>query len=352
MKNVHTIKPRLCASAPQFKCNSGDCRRQTTGDLVTLKLCSGYGQWHSPNNTYNPQPYITTSLAQIRAMIDNPPSMDKSQAQWVIFSKLASRVHEEQGKHGLFVAIWADIDDNMAIDFDAVSLRLRVLLNSAGFIAYTTRSATVENQKLRIIVPMTSAVTGPNFVLLQKILNDKLQKAGIRPDRTTERAGQVCFLPNKGEIWKYQVKDGALDPDLWSNELANEIESEKAAQRVRKKSLKKSREQASQRMASGNQSPIEAFNASHSLELMLESCGYTRYGKRWLSPNSESGVAGVTVNDAGNKWFSVHTSDSQIGKKTKIGTMGDAFDLFVFYLHRGDQDAALKGDNADAYFKR
>lgn len=315
---------------------------QVSPDLANLGLCSGFGQWHSPNNERDPQPYISTTMAQIRALIDNPPSVDKSKGQWTIFSTLASRVHSEQREHGQFVALWADIDDCTGFDFEAATLKLCALLHNAGFMAYTSRSATAENPKLRIIVPLTAYVAGSVFVRLQKILNDKLQKAGIAPDRATERAGQVCFLPNRGEFWDYHVKDGDLDPSLWSNELSAEIEREKAEKQAQTQRQEQARLKAAQRMKAGTQSPIDAYNETYPVELMLESCGYTRRGKRWLSPKSESGVPGVSINDDGGKWFSQHGSDSQIGKATETGTMGDSFDLFVFYRHGGNREAAIK----------
>ena len=309
-------------------------------DLASLSVCSGFGQWHSPNNERDPKPYTSTTLASVRAMLDTPQSMAKENAQWVILSTLPSRVHTEQREQGYFVALWADIDDNSAMNAEQVYNRLHALL--PGFIAYTSRSATKENQKLRIIVPLTEAVSGSAFVRLQKILNNQLDKVGITPDRVTERAGQVCYLPNKGEFWSWDEKQGALDPTLWADDLADLVREEKEAEQARKQAAEKARLKAARFMATGCKSPIDAFNREYPLDLMLQTFGYTQRGKKYISPNSESGVPGVSITADGLKWISAHGSDRAIGKQTDTGSMGDAFDLFTYYEHGGNRKEAIK----------
>jgi len=309
-------------------------------DLANLGFCSGFGQWHSPNNERDPKPYTHSTLASVRAMLDNIPSMAKENAQWCIFSTLPSRVHAEQREQGHFVALWADIDDNSAMNAEQVYDWLHALL--PGFIAYTSRSATQENQKLRIIIPLTEAVSGSAFVRLQKVLNNKLEKAGITPDRVTERVGQVCYLPNKGEFWSWDEKQGALDPTLWADELADLVREEKAAEQACKQAAEQARLKAAQFIATGCKSPIDAFNREYTLDLMLRTFGYTQRGKKYISPNSESGVPGVSISADGLKWISAHGSDRAIGKQTDTGSMGDAFDLFTYYQHDGNRKAAIK----------
>ena len=303
-------------------------------NLFDEKLCSGYGQFHSPNNCKNPQEYISITLCDISKMHENPISVDKEQDQWVIFSTLSSRVHAEQKEQGQFYALWEDIDEVSGLTFGEI-VNLFMGIFSANFMAYTSRSATKDNQKTRIIVPLASPVSGAEFVILQKILNDKLQAAGITPDRATELAGQICYLPNRGEFYdSYQIDFiGPFDPAKWHEDVEQIKADQKAAQEVLEAQQEESRIKAAQRMADGMCSPIEAFNASYDLPMMLESCGYVQRGKRWLSPNSLSGVPGVTITEDGRKWISTHESDSGIGRPTSNGTMGDSFDLYAFFQH-------------------
>lgn len=306
-------------------------------------LCSGYGQYHTanPNAKGLPQPYTTVTLGEIQQMIENPPSVDKAKGQWFIPSTLLSRVHDEQRTAGAFHALWADIDEPDGLDFEQIVLRCASLI--PGFVAYTSRSAKPNKQKARILLKLPEPVTGSDYLLLQKILNDKLEKAGIKPDRATEHAGQICYLPNRGEFWDCHIQPGGFSPALWSDELRQERDRMGAEQQALIAAREQSRLRAQQRMSTGCNSPIEAYNAEYPLPLMMSAYGYFQRGKnRWLSPNSESGEPGVTLSDDGMKWFSKHGSDSKIGRQTNEGTMGDVFDLFTYYEHRGDPSAAIK----------
>ncbi len=134
-----------------------------------------------------------------------------------------------------------------------------------------------------------------------------------------------------------------FDPlTAWGEDIARIQEQDDARQSELQAQKEAARIKAAQRVASGEHDPVEAYKAAYDIPLMLSLCGYTRNGKGWLSPNSESGNPGVTISNDGQKWFSHHDSDSDIGTKGNSGTWGDAFDLFVHYSHGGDYNAALK----------
>ncbi len=185
---------------------------------------------------------------------------------------------------------------------------------------------------------MTSLCPGETYILLQKILNDRIEKAGIIPDRKTEAAGQICYLPNRGELYQYHIEPG--NPCEWQttfhDDLAAERERIKAAEIALAARREQSRQRAVQRMESGTMSPIDAYNAAYSVEDCLLAYGYKQCGKnRYLSPLSQSGSPGVSIKDG--KWISSHESDRET-----VGVFGDAFDLFTYYEHSGDRTAALK----------
>jgi putative DNA primase/helicase len=81
---------------------------------------------------------------------------------------------------------------------------------------------------------------------------------------------------------------------------------------------------------------IAAFNRARPVEELLADHGYTRRGKRWSSPTSSSGLAGVVVLDDG-RVYSHHASDLLAGDHAH-----DAFDLFRILDHGGDTRAAFK----------
>lgn len=56
-----------------------------------VKMCSGYGQFHTnepdPDEPHKKlTPYAQITLEQIREMVRNPPSVEKEKAQWVRYS--------------------------------------------------------------------------------------------------------------------------------------------------------------------------------------------------------------------------------------------------------------------------
>ena len=85
---------------------------------------------------------------------------------------------------------------------------------------------------------------------------------------------------------------------------------------------------------SGRESVIAAFNREHPVEEILEASGYKRRGKKWVSPNSHSGQAGVIVKDG--RAFS-HHSDA-LGDHF----WHDPFDLFAKLQHGGDKRLAAQ----------
>tara|TARA_R110001599_G_scaffold9972_5_gene49279 strand:- start:4029 stop:6245 length:2217 start_codon:yes stop_codon:yes gene_type:complete len=314
-------------------------------DYNTKALCSGYGQYHSPKAERNPKPYITTTLDQIDDSLRDPPDVEKSKAQWCIFSTCLSRGHAEQRHNGQYYALWADIDE-------AQGKRLKETFSLAlcavpyDMQAYTSKSATLENQKARLIIPLGEPVNGETYSIMQRVLNNKLSEQGLIPDRVTERTGQICYLPNKGEFYDFEINEfsGLLSSEYWHEEIQTERERLEAEKQALSRRRESARIKASQRMASGERSPIKAFNEAYELDLMLTTFGYMSKGSRFLSPLSSSGSPAVIIKD--DKWISHHGNDIEagIGQLSDDGAscFGDAFDLFKYYQHTNDENEAIK----------
>lgn len=317
---------------------------QSDYNTIVQNLCSGYGQYHSPTAKNKPRPLFTITMADIKKMATNPPSQAKGEGQWFIPSTLLSRNFAEQHAEGLFWALWADIDEPDGTTFDdLVNVANSIIFGD--YIAHTSRSATEEEQKARLIIPLAHGVDGAEWLILQKILNDKLKKKGIKPDRATERTGQLCYLPNRGEFYAYHVEEfiGVFYPGSWSDLVAEEKEKEQQRQAELKQQRAESLRKAQERHASGQFLPIDSFNQAHDLEMMLRTYSYKKRGSRYLSPLSQSGNAGVSVK--GNRWISSHENDldNGLGKASEKGKCsGDAFDLYAFFEHGNDRNAAAK----------
>lgn len=111
--------------------------------------------------------------------------------------------------------------------------------------------------------------------------------------------------------------------------------------------------------ASGS-GPIEKYNAANRIEDLLLKYGYNSAsnGHSWQSPLQQSGSFATRVfhNDDGiEHWVSQSQSDAEAGLGAQSATgarFGDAFDLYVFFEHNGDRNAALLAWQAEEAKRR
>lgn len=323
----------------------------TNQDQVTSQadsmplLCSGFGQFHTnESGKKNRRPYVQINLEEIRKLVDEPQRVDKSQAQWLIPSTLLSRTFKEQEVKGEFHLLWADIDENPN-GIHGIAEIIEDMIPGYNFEIYTSKSATEANQKCRILIP-SKPLLGSDWVLVQEMLNDKLEAYGIQPDRTSEGAAQLCYLSNRGEFYKTKSKRDGLSFDPmreWAALIQIKCEKEKAriAEQERRKSEAKSKREAFNSYSGTDDFPslIDAFNAAYTVQDILLQAGYDQKGNTFRHPNSESGSFSASV-----KSERVHSlsSNDLLYTGGEGGGAHDAFSAFTVLFHDGDQDAALK----------
>jgi len=107
---------------------------------------------------------------------------------------------------------------------------------------------------------------------------------------------------------------------------------------------------AKPRIPSGNDttpSVIDSYDQAHSIETALAQYGYRQQGKRWLSPHSSTGLAGVVIFD--DKAWIHHASDPLCSDES--GQLVGAFDLYRYYEHGGDMTKAVKAAAAELGMK-
>lgn len=314
-------------------------------------LCSGHGQYHTDEpGKDNRKPYARINFKGIQSLVDTPQQIDKQLAQWLIPSTLPSRSFKEQETNGEFCMLWADIDQttNSLIEIAEI---IESLIPVFDYEIYTSKSATQDNQKCRILIPLNKPLSGADWVLYQQILNDKLQDNDITPDRASERPAQLCYLPNRGEFYDRKSKrDGAFfDPSLeWANEIRNKQDeiAQQAEELERLSNEAKSKREAFKSYSGTSALPdlIGAFNQTYTAQDILLQAGYGQKGNSFRHPDSESGSFSASVKDD-----RVHALSSNDPLFTGGGGIGahDAFSAFRILNHNGDRDAALKnaGDN-------
>ena len=306
---------------------------------------SGFGQFHTnepdaekPNKKLTP--YTTITLSDIRALVDNPQSVDKAEGQWLIASTLPCRTFATQEQSGEFWMLWADLDLEPK-PLNEVAEVLDAIIPGCDREQYTSRSAQEKNPKSRILIPLIKPLCGGDFLLCQEVLNDKLAERGLTPDRATERAGQLCYLPNRGDFYKFlSVHDGnCFDPlTKWALEISAKraaiaeraLHSEAQAAAIRREALK---------LDGDNPDLIGAFNAAYTVQDILVRAGYKQRGNTFRHPLSVSGSYSASVKNG-----RVHSMSSNDPLYTGGGGVGahDAFSAFFLLFAGGELSAALK----------
>ena len=317
-----------------------------TNKLPTF--CGGIGQQYTEELGLEYRDYDMMYI--LRDLLPNPPSVDKSKAQWAIFSTHKSRSIEAQKKNGQYLALWADIDEGNPT-LDQVKSAIGSIVGNSLMAIYSTRSynEAAGKRKWRIILPITlldtsCAITGVSYSLIQETLNNLLEKNGLIPDRVNERLNQLCYLPNKGEEYHYAFNQAECfnynKSETFLKEMIELSERHQAERVEMEKKLKAGRERAAARVASGECSVIDAVNQYYDLPTILESYGYKVKNGRYLSPLSSSGIAGVSIDNTGAvpKWLSQHGSDREFFGRGK----GDVFDLICAFDYGHDRDRALR----------
>ncbi len=313
-------------------------------------LTSGFGQFHTNEpGKVNRRPYAEIDLEGIRALTDNPQRVDKSEAQWLIPSSLPSRTFKQQEEQGQFHLLWADIDKDPPTLDDLHGKLCFEIIECIDHEIYTSRSARKDYQKSRILIPLDKPLSGADWLLCQKILNDKLEASDIVPDRRSEGCAQLCYLPNRGLFYDSRSsRDGVLfDPmDSWSTEIAEKrTQRAKAiAEAEKRKAEAKAKREARSHLNDG--SPINAFNTAFSVGDILIQAGYDQDGNRdcYRHPQSESGSFSASVQNG--RVHSLSSADPLYTDGSGVGAH-DAFSAFTVLFHHGNQNKAIKdaGDN-------
>lgn len=263
------------------------------------RFVSGLGMYHSnESDAKYPKQYIDISMAEIARMALNPQQVEKSQAQWVIPSTLKSRNFKFQEAQGSYGFLWADFDKDPQ-PISAIVGFLESTIDCKA-IAYSSRSATAEKPKSRLIIPVGEVLAFDRWTMAQECLADMMAEQGFAADYAACRSAQLCYLPNRGEFYDAYLctTGGTFDPmDYFCDrivEKVREIERQKAKLDAQRDRAAKNRQRF---VADGNTSAVDYFNATRTVQDVLIDAGYSQRGKHFCHPNSDSGSYSASVRD-------------------------------------------------------
>jgi hypothetical protein len=302
--------------------------------------------------------YETVSFADLRRMCREPAAEPKLHASAFIASTYIghlARNHEEQRKRGHFHAFIADVDTGSPTLAEVETAVVRCLGDCARLI-YSSSSATAEQRKWRVIVPVRDPIAGSAYADVQAAFFDALLHHGIACDYALARTGQPVFLPNvppdrRGPdgaplFYEYVVREIGGLRAVPEAILAAAAETARRAEEARRVAAEVARRRAEERQKqrehTGMLSPIEQFNADHDLTALLLEHGWEPRGHDcFASPYSQS--KGPSVYVYGQRAISFTSSDvGQIGRISANGwATYDPWDVFVARVYGGNEAIAL-----------
>lgn len=318
-------------------------------------FCSGFGQFHTnepdPENPFRKlTPYTATTFATIRNLCDTPQEVEKSDAMWVIPSTVMSRTHDQQraiGRYGLLVA---DLDKQDGLPLSGVAEAIRTIIFGRNFETYTTKSATPENQKARVVIELETQLDFPTWCEAQEMFFDQLESKGFKCDRSLSRAGQLFYLPNRGTYYQnlHERTSGKFAPiKFWGAEL--EARKATAAAEYNDAQTRKNAAALSRATriatAAGDLSkllPIDRYNLTNDVVPILLKHDYEeshRNPGNFKHPASETGSYSLQLTSNGGV-FGLSSSDP-LGRDKNAGHACSPFDVFCILEHGGDKGKAL-----------
>jgi RecA-family ATPase len=312
------------------------------------------------------QVYPGISWADIARMVSTPQAKEKIDADFFIpstYREHDGRSHEAQRERGAFRMLALDIDKGNP-SLDDVLAAVEAVCGPVSLLAYSSSGATPENRKWRVLLPLAGALSGADYELAQTALFDLLHANGIHPDGALARCGQPIYLPNV-PLGKrnpdltpifYQhriIRAGTLRLDADSairQEIDRRLEQYRlAAEQADLARAERERQRAERRQKFPDQvSPVDAFNADHSIEDLFARYQYERRGSSQHYRSRYQTSPSFATQNFLSHWVSLSGSDAAagVGKSKSLGEnsycWGDAFDLFVHYEHDGDFDKAVR----------
>jgi RecA-family ATPase len=312
------------------------------------------------------QVYPGISWADIARMVSTPQAKEKIDADFFIpstYREHDGRSHEAQRERGVFRMLALDIDRGNP-SLDDVLAAVEAVCGLVSLLAYSSSGATPENRKWRVLLPLAGVLSGADYELAQTALFDLLHANGIHPDGALARCGQPIYLPNV-PLGKrnpdltpifYQhriIRVGTLRLDADSairQEIDRRLEQYRlAAEQADRARAERERQRAERRQKFPDQvSPVDAFNADHTIEDLFARYQYERRGSSQHYRSRYQTSPSFATQNFLSHWVSLSGSDAAagVGRPKSLGESaycwGDAFDLFVHYEHDGDFDKAVR----------
>ena len=302
----------------------------------------------------------------IAQLIQQPQNKPKLEASFIIPSTYKAhdgRSHEAQRINGEYHMLAIDIDDGNP-DASAVIGSVESILGDVTMLIYSSSGATADNKKWRVLIPLAQPIDGDTYSECQLAFFALLEEEGIQPDYVLSRTGQVIYLPNvppdkldadgkplfyESQIIRGNRFDVTSDNQIMRKAIHDKAERERIEAELAKEREKKRIDRERKLAENPNQiSPIDEFNARHTVEDLFLRYGYDRLGSSAQWRSRYQSTKSYATKNFGDYWVSLSGSDVAAGVGNQKGNdkaaycWGDAFTLFCHYEHNGDLEAAVR----------
>ena len=250
---------------------------------------------------------------------------------------------------------------------EAIVGAVQAFAGDCAWLIYSSPHSRPGDRRWRVILPMGSALAFAGWYDCQLAFFGHMESGGIKMDHALARAGQPVYLPNVPPVHiksgtalhggdgaplyfvKHASSTAALGLSMASHPLASRVTAIRKRRAADDAERERIRQESAMRRAQkpqdANDNIIAAFNATNSIAVMLELCGYEqspRSAEDWRSPHQTGETYATRIID--DKWVSLSQSDAaaRLGRQCKSGCFGDAYDLYVHYKHGGDHKSAFR----------
>ncbi len=244
----------------------------------------------------------------------------------------------------------------LILDFDegnrsATALNM-ILVDAGGYLAFTSSSHQQPKgneppaNRWKVIVPFSRSIDADQYASLAVGAALKFDT-----DPAQARLSQICYVPNKiSTDAPYEIIDHTdrkhIDPETSPFAIAclSAFEAHQSEQEANAKAAP-----IKQRTSDFSQSAsvIQMANDAYDVRSILDAEGYKPRGKKYLAPNSSTGIPGVIVITCDDDKERVYSHHSPASDPLADGHAHDAFDLLLILRFGGDMTAAIKTLSAE-----
>lgn len=287
------------------------------------------------------QPHSKVTLAGLIEKVKNPSIGDKQNAA-ALTPYSANGKQKQDAIKAQYHAIVVDHDDD---DLTKEQVCAKYDSFNINYIAFTTSSHLQEKDgktanRWKVVIPLAAPINQEIFSAVSLGIT-LLMKA----DLAQVRVQQVFYAPNKlsGQApYDYIMQ---LDSTLLNISDRNSELVKAALQAFQKYERSKDVEAKTSKAKPRNvikshSSIIDLVNDAYDLESVILAAGYKPQGKKYLSPFSSSGLAGVVISE--QKLYSHHGVSDPLSSLNHDGHALDTFDVLCCLHHSGDFSAAIK----------